>query len=297
MMNELFDDVVSAYVNGEFVAPEDAHISAFDRGLIFGDGIYEVVPIYGGQAFRWDEHLARLNNNLDIVGIRQPYTRQEWATVLVGLLSRATEEDHYLYIQVTRGVAPRNHVFPDSAEPTVFAYVQKLAPVAGSALTEGVTVVTIPDFRWHRCDIKTTSLIANVWLRQQAKEQGAAEAVLVRDGVVTEGAATNVFAVVDGIVRTAPQGSNLLPGITRDLVVELMNRHGVSYEERAFTEQQMINAEEVWITSSTNEVMPVSRINDNVVSGGRPGPAFQRVYDWFQQYKAQCRTDATQNVG
>ncbi len=297
MMNELFNDVVSAYINGEFVAPEDARISAFDRGLIFGDGIYEVVPIYGGQAFRWDEHLARLNNNLDVVGIRQPYTRQDWAKVLVGLLSRATEQDHYLYIQVTRGVAPRNHVFPDSAEPTVFAYVQKLAPVAESAVTQGVKVVTIPDFRWHRCDIKTTSLIANVWLRQQAKEQGAAEAVLVRDGVVTEGAATNVFAVMNGIVRTAPQGPNLLPGITRDLVVELMARHGVSYEERAFTEQQMIDAEEVWITSSTNEVMPVSRINDNVVSEGRPGPAFQRVYDLYQQYKAQCRTDAKQNVG
>ncbi len=297
MMNELFNDVVSAYINGEFVAPEDARISAFDRGLIFGDGIYEVVPIYGGQAFRWDEHLARLNNNLDVVGIRQPYTRQDWAKVLVGLLSRATEQDHYLYIQVTRGVAPRNHVFPDSAEPTVFAYVQKLAPVAESAVTQGVKVVTIPDFRWHRCDIKTTSLIANVWLRQQAKEQGAAEAVLVRDGVVTEGAATNVFAVMNGIVRTAPQGPNLLPGITRDLVVELMARHGVSYEERAFTEQQMIDAEEVWITSSTNEVMPVSRINDNVVSEGRPGPAFQRVYNLYQQYKAQCRTDAKQNVG
>jgi D-alanine transaminase len=297
MMNEMFDDVVSAYINGEFVAPEDARISAFDRGLIFGDGIYEVVPIYGGQTFRWDEHLTRLNNNLNVVGIRQPCTRQQWAKLIVGLLSRATEQDHYLYIQVTRGVAPRNHVFPDSAEPTVFAYVQKMGPVAPSALTQGVTVVTIPDFRWHRCDIKTTSLIANVWLRQQAKEQGAAEAVLVRDGVVTEGAATNVFAVIDDIVRTAPQGPNLLPGITRDVVVELMDRAAVAYEERAFTEQQMIDAEEVWITSSTNEILPVNRINDKVVSEGRPGPVFQHVYDLFQQYKAQCRTDAKQNVG
>lgn len=296
-MNDMFKDVVSAYINGQFVAPEDARISAFDRGLIFGDGIYEVIPVYGGWAFRWDEHLARLNNNLNVVGIRQPHTRQEWAKLLVGLLARTTEVDHYLYIQVTRGVAPRNHVFPESAEPTVFAYVQKMAPVAETALTQGVKVVTIPDFRWHRCDIKTTSLIANVWLRQQAKEQGAAEAILVREGLVTEGAATNVFAVINGIVRTAPQGPNLLPGITRDLVVELMDGHGVAYQERSFTEQQMIDAEEVWITSSTNEVMPVSRIDDHVVSSGRPGPVFHHVYDLFQQYKAQCRADAKQNVG
>ncbi len=296
-MNDMFDDVVSAYINGEFVAPADAHISAFDRGLIFGDGIYEVVPIYGGQAFRWDAHLARLNNNLDTVGIRRPCTRQEWEQVLTGLLSRVSDKAHYLYIQVTRGVAPRNHLFPESIAPTVFAYVQKLAPVANRSVAKGVTVVTIADFRWHRCDIKTTSLIANVWLRQQAKEQGAAEAVLVRDGVVTEGAATNVFAVIGDIVLTAPRGPNLLPGITRDLVVELMDRHGVAYEERAFTEQQMIDAEEVWITSSTNEIMPVSRINDHAVAQGRPGPVFQRMYDLFQQYKAQCRTDAKQNVG
>lgn len=293
----MFNDVVSAYINGEFVAPEDARISAFDRGLIFGDGIYEVVPVYGGQAFRWDEHLGRLNNNLDVIGIRQPRTRPEWTAILVGLLAPATEDDHYLYIQVTRGVAPRNHVFPDSAEPTVFAYVQKMAPVDEDALGEGVRVVTIPDFRWHRCDLKTTSLIANVWLRQQAKERGAAEAVLIRDGMVTEGAATNVFAVMDGVVHTAPLGPHLLPGITRDVVVELMDRHGVSHEERSFTEQQMIDADEVWITSSTNEVMPVSRINDNVVSEGQPGPVFQRVYALFQQHKAQCRADAIQNVG
>ncbi len=296
-MNDMFKDVVSTYINGEYVAPEDARISAFDRGLIFGDGIYEVVPIYAGQAFRWEEHLARLNRNLDTVAIPRPHTPQEWNQLVAKLLAPATGTDHYLYIQVTRGVAPRNHVFPDAIQPTVFAYVQKMAPVATAALNEGVAVITIPDFRWHRCDIKTTSLIANVWLRQQAKERGATEAILVRDGMVTEGAATNVFAVMDGIVRTAPQSPDLLPGITRDLVVELMQRHGVEYEQRAFTERQMIDADEVWMTSSTNEVIPVGRINDKVVADGRPGPEFRRVYDLFQQFKAQCRAAAKQHVG
>ncbi len=296
-MKELFSDVVYAYVNGDFVAPEAAKISPFDRGMVFGDGIYEVVPVYGGRAFRWEEHLERLNRNLEIVGIRVPMSNEQWTGVFDRLMSRAADANHYLYLQVTRGVAPRNHVFPDAIEPTVFAFVQKLAPVSSDLLEVGARAVTVTDFRWHRCDIKTTSLIANAWLRQQAKEQGAVEALLVRDGVVTEGAATNVFAVIDGVVRTAPQGPQILPGITRDLVIELMLQAGIRCEERTFTKAEMAQATEVWITSSTNEVMPVTRIDNAKVSDARPGPVFQRVHELFQQFKAEYCTDARRDVG
>ncbi len=296
-MNKLFSDIAYAYVNGQFVAPEQAKISPFDRGLIFGDGIYEVVPVYEGRAFRWEEHLERLHRNLKIVAIREPLSDEEWTLVFEGLMSRASGANHYVYMQVTRGVAPRNHVFPDDVEAGVFAYVQKLAPVSSELLENGTRVVTVSDFRWHRCDIKVTSLIANVWLRQQAKEQGASEALLVRDGVVTEGAATNVFAVIDGIVRTAPHGPHILPGITRDLVIELMAKEGITYEERAFTQSEMARATEVWITSSTNEVMPVTRVDEQPVFDGRTGPVFQRVNKLFQQYKADYCSDARQNVG
>lgn len=287
-MSKLFGSVRRAYVNGQFVSPEQAQISAFDRGFIFGDGIYEVIPAYGGQPFRWGEHLARLNGNLATVGISEPLTREQWEAVFSELL-RDFSEDQYIYLQVTRGVAPRDHVFPADARPTVFAYTQALAPVARAQLETGVAAVTLEDIRWRRCDLKTTSLIGNVWLRQQASAQGAAEAILVRDGVVTEGAATNVFAVIDGVVQTPPHGPQLLPGITRDLVVELLDRHGLAFAEQSFSLEAMMAADEVWITSSTKEILPVTSIDGRPVAGGASGEVFWRALGLFQAYKAECR--------
>lgn len=288
-MSDLYTDICRAYLNGEFLRPQDARVSAFDRGFIFGDGVYEVVPAYAGDPFRWEQHLQRLHKNLNTLGIASPLDREQWEALARGLTFETGGQDLYLYIQVTRGVAPRDHIFPEDVPPTVFAYSQVLHPVSESTLNEGVVVATMPDIRWQRCDIKMTSLVANVWLRQQAKEKGASEAMLIRDGVVTEGAATNVFAVLDGVVRTPAHGPDLLPGITRDLVVELMAHAGISYEERAFTESEMLAADEVWITSSTKEILPVTSIDGHAVSNGHAGPLFNQVYTLFQRYKADYR--------
>ena len=286
----MFNDVAKVYVNGRFLAPQDAMVSPFDRGFIFGDGIYEVIPAYGGRPFRWSQHLDRLNGNLAEVGIPQPMSSDEWASVLEELLVAGGEKDQSIYLQVTRGVAPRDHAFPADVMPTVFAYNQILRPVPEKILRDGVTAITMQDIRWQRCDIKTTSLLANVWLRQQAIASGASEAILVRDGEVTEGAATNVFAVIDNTIYTAPHSTKLLPGVTRDLIVELLRSHKVDHEERSFSMEQMRTAQEIWLTSSTKELVPVVRLDGAPVADGRPGPVFHQVYALFQEYKAECRS-------
>jgi len=285
----LFPGIGRVYVNGHFVTPEDASISPFDRGYIFGDGIYEVIPAYGGKPFRWQHHLARLNSNLAIVGIPEPMTSNQWGTVLDGLLDAAAGHDQSIYLQVTRGVASRDHAFPVGIPPAVFAYSQLLLPVAEDLLRNGVVTITREDIRWERCDIKTTSLIGNVWLRQQAVAEGASEAILVRNGEVTEGAATNVFAVIDDTIVTPPHSNKLLPGVTRDLIVELLRHRAVRHEERFFTIEQLRAAQEVWLSSSTKEMVPVVRIDGAPVADGRPGRKFAQVYAMFQEYKAECR--------
>lgn len=274
-------------MNGRFLTPDEAQVSAFDRGFLFGDGIYEVVPVYAGRPFRWAQHLARLRRNLDIVEIPNPWSTADFDALLAGLIGDR-KHDSYLYIQVTRGVAPRDHLFPEGAAPTLFAYAQALTPVPAEFFSAGVAAITLSDIRWARCDLKTISLIGNVWLRQQAKNHHAIEALLVRDGYVTEGSASNVFAVFDGEVITPPTGPLLLPGITRDLVIELMAAGDVPYAERIFLEAELLEADEVWITSSTKEMLPVTRINDAPVGTGRPGPVFARVRELYQQYKERA---------
>ena len=278
--------IETVYLNGRFVNPDEARVSVFDRGFLFGDGIYEVVPVYAGRPLRWPQHIARLQRNLEILEIPNPWSVEDFDTLAAGLIG-GRQDDLYLYIQVTRGVAPRDHVFPEPATPTLFAYAQVLAPAPAEFHTEGVAAITLSDIRWQRCDLKTISLVGNVWLRQKAKQNDALEALLVRDGYVTEGSASNVFAVIGGVVLTPPTGPNLLPGITRDLVIELMDRDRVEHAERIFTEAEMLDADEVWITSSTKEILPVTRINGVAVGAGRPGPVYARVRGVYQQYKAE----------
>ena len=206
------------------------------------------------------------------------------------LLAAGGDKDQSIYLQVTRGVAPRDHAFPAGTAPTVFAYSQILRPVPQLVLQQGVTAISMQDIRWLRCDIKTTSLLANVWLRQHAIAQGASEAILVRGDEVTEGAATNVFAVIDDTIYTPPHSTKLLPGVTRDLIVELLNIKKVEYQENSFTLEQMRSAQEVWLSSSTKELVPVVQLDGSPVSDGRPGPMFAKVYELFQQYKAECRS-------
>lgn len=280
--------VNTVYLNGEFVRPELAMISPFDRGFIFGDGVYEVIPVFGGRLFRLPHHLQRLHGSLAAIDLAPPLSAEQWRQALQRLVDEAGGGDQSLYLQVTRGVAPRNHAFPKNTKPTVFAYTQKKAFAAKNMQQSGAAVITAADIRWLRCDIKSTSLLAAVMLREQAERVGAIEAILIRDGLVTEGAASNIFLVRDSVLITPPKGQFILPGITRDLVLELAHKHAIAVQERNVKEGELSQAHEVWITSSTNEIKPVGSINGVAVIG-TPGPMYQQMYDLYERYKQAVR--------
>ncbi|MCG2633328.1 MAG: aminotransferase class IV [Gammaproteobacteria bacterium] len=260
-----------------------------DRGFIFGDGVYEVIPGYGGHLFRLDQHLQRLSHSLDAIKIRQPLSDAEWLSILSRLVAQCPGPDRSLYLQITRGVAPRAHSFPLNTTPTVFAMAETLSPPSQSWLTEGLSAITQADIRWQRCDIKTTALLANVLLRQAAAQAGADEAILLRDGQAIEGAASNLFVVRNGIVVTPALGHKLLHGVTRDLVLDLCRNENLPVSEEPISEGDLSNAEEVWLTSSTREVLAVTRLDGKPVGEGEPGPLWQRVHQAFQRHKAALR--------
>jgi D-alanine transaminase len=277
------------YLNGEWLPPEEAKISVFDRGFIFGDGVYEVIPAYGGRLFRLPQHLQRLDTSLADIGLPNPLAAGEWRAVLERLVHESGSDDHSVYLQVTRGPAPRDHAFPKQVTPTVFAFAQPIRYPDPALLRTGITAVTTADIRWQRCDIKTTALLANVLLRQLAVEQDAAETILLRDGYLTEGAVSNIFVVRAGVVLTPPKGRFILPGITRDLVLELARTHGIPCEEAPISEAQLRSADEVWVSSSTREVLPVTRLDDKPVGDGRPGPLVERMRELYRDYKRAFR--------
>ncbi|MCR4348111.1 MAG: D-amino-acid transaminase [Sulfuricaulis sp.] len=273
------------YLNGQYLPPDQARVSVFDRGFIFGDGIYEVIPVFGGRLFRLAHHLSRLDASLAAIRLRNPHTAQEWNSIFTRLLEKDGKDDQSIYLQITRGVAPRDHAFPPNITPTVFAYAQPLKYSPPEQLAQGVAAVTTADIRWARCDIKAIALLANALLRQQAIDQGAVEAILVRDGVVTEGAASNIFVVKNGRLITAPKGSFILPGITRDLVVEIARAHGINCDELPVKLETLSSADEVWLTSSTKEILPITRIDDKPVGNGKPGPMHTRMFALYKDYK------------
>jgi len=273
------------YLNGEFMPPERAMVSAFDRGFVFGDGVYEVIPVFGRRLFRLPHHLARLSHSLTEVRLPNPLSARQWEEVLTRLIEAIPADDQSVYLQITRGPAPRDHAFPADVQPTVFAYAQPSKPAAPEVLAQGISTVTVADIRWLRCDIKATALLANAMLRQQAADRGAVEALLIRDGMVTEGAASNIFVVRGGALYTAPNGPFILPGITRDLVLELAHAHAIPAHEQSLPESALFDAEEIWITSSMREILPVTRLNDRAVGSGKPGPLHARVYALYQDYK------------
>jgi D-alanine transaminase len=280
---------MTVYLNGEYLPESEARISVLDRGFLFGDGVYEVVPVYGGRLFRLEQHLDRLERSLEAVRIAPPMDRQGWVRMLEELLERNPGGDRSVYLQVTRGVARRDHAFPADAVPTVFAMVNPLTAPDPALFETGVAAVTVPDNRWGRCDIKAITLLANILARQQAVEAGATEAIMVRGGHATEGAASNLFVVGDGVLVTPPKDNSLLPGITRDLVVELAQAHGIPVMETAIPEAGLRAAEEIWLTSSTKEILPVTRLDGRPVGTGRPGPLWARMRDLYQAYKQQLR--------
>lgn len=283
------NNVIAAtvYLDGEFMPSTKAAISPLDRGFIFGDGVYEVVPVYGGRAFRLADHLQRLRRSLAAIGIDSPLGDTDWQHVLQRLVDDNGGGDQYIYLQVTRGVAPRNHVFPADTKPTVFAYAQPT--VYAEPTVEGVSAITTKDIRWQRCDIKSTSLLGAVMLRQQAAEKGSAEALLVRNGLITEGAATNVFLVLGSDLVTPPTGPYILSGITRELILELAKQHDMPVTERDVEEKELAAASEICIASSTSEIQPVTYVDGSPVGDGTPGPVFVHLHALFQEYKRAFR--------
>lgn len=279
-----YSDSGTVYLNGEFLPADEARISVLDRGFIFGDGVYEVIPVYGGHLFRLQHHLQRLDNSLEGIRLANPLDHRQWQAILERLIGENGGGNQSLYLQVTRGVARRDHGFPPDTEPTVFAMSNPVDPVP-QHLREGVVAVTVEDFRWKLCHIKAIALLPNILLRQQALDAGAAEALMLRDGFVTEGAASNVFIVRDGVVQTPPKSNLLLPGVTRDLVVELCLANGVPCQQSAISEAQLREADEIWLTSSTKEIIPVIRLDEQPVGSGRPGQVWQRLIALYQQYK------------
>jgi len=280
---------MTIYLNGDYLPESEAKVSVLDRGFLFGDGIYEVVPVFGGRLFRIGQHLDRLERSLAAVRIAPPLDRAGWTAMLEELVARNPGEDRSVYLQVTRGVARRDHAFPADATPTVFAMVNPIPPPDPALLRDGVAAVCTPDTRWARCDIKAITLLANILARQQAVEAGATEAILVRDGYATEGAASNLFVVADGVIATPPKDTSLLPGITRDLVVELAAEHGLPVMESAIPESSLHAAEEIWLTSSTKEILPVTLLDAKPVGQGRPGPVWARMNGFYQDYKRRLR--------
>lgn len=273
------------FLNGKFLPVESAAISPLDRGFIFGDGVYEMIPVYGRRPFRLTEHLQRLEQSLAGVRISAPYRESEWAAILDELISRHESADQSVYLQVTRGVAKRDHGFPRDCVPTVFAMSSPLAGIGDDVRRHGVSAITLRDTRWENCHLKTISLLPNILLRQQALDQDAVEAILIRDGEITEGAASNVFAVHDGVLMTPPKGPRLLPGITRDLILELADDNGIAHREDSITIETLVAADEIWLTSSTREILPVTRLNGSPVGDGMPGPLWTRMIALYQEYK------------
>jgi D-alanine transaminase len=280
------------YLNGKLLPISEARISVLDRGFIFADGVYEVIPVYAGRLFRLQEHLQRLENSLAGIKLDNPLTKKQWIETLETLVTaNQTDEqsDQSVYLQVTRGPAKRDHNFPENIKPTVFMMSE---PLQAKPPSSGVKAITQADIRWQRCDIKSIALLANVLQRREAIERGTAEAILIRDGYIMEGAASNVFIVVDGVAITPPKSQFILPGITRDLVLEAMQAAQLPCREADIPESQLRTAEEIWFTSSTREIVPVITLDDKPVGKGKPGPVWSQVFQIYQEYKQKLRTHA-----
>ena len=274
------------YLDGQYLPLEQARVSPMDRGFLFGDGGYEVIPVYSRRPFRLEEHIVRLGHTLAAIGLPDPHSPAEWAAIVREIVARNDWQDQSVYLQVTRGADDkRNHAFPVVVRPTVFLMSDALVTPPAAQLESGVAAVSAADFRWLRCDLKTIALLANCLLRQQAVAQGCAETILFRDGFLTEGAASNIFIVRDGVMLTPPKSHLMLPGITYDVVLELAQRHGLAHEVREILEDEVRAADEIWMTSSTKEVLAITTLDGRPVGSGRPGPVGRQMHAWYQDFK------------
>ena len=272
------------YLNGEFLPLGNAKISVLDRGFIYGDGVYEVVPVYARKPFRMPQHLARLAHSLEGIRLADPL-RDRWTPLIGDLIARQPFDDQAVYLQITRGVAKRDHAFPQGVTPTVFMMSNPLVVPTREQVEHGVGVITAGDNRWLRCDLKTTSLVGNVLMRQLAADHDAIETVMFRNGYLTEASASNVLIVRDGRIIAPPKDNLILPGITYDATLEIAKAIGVPLDVRAVTRAEALGADEMWLSSSSKEVLAITRVDGQAFAGGAPGPVFRRVWEAFQARK------------
>ena len=283
------------YLNGEFTRLCDAKVSVLDRGFIFGDGVYEVVPAYGQRLFRFDEHMARLDRSLSKLRIANPHDRAHWLGLMRQLTARHAEQtgaiDQLVYLQITRGVAPRDHVMPTDIQSTVFMMVSEMKPPTAEQRHQGVSCMTARDFRWERGDIKSISLLGNVLARQISADHGAAETVMFRDGYLTEAAACNVWVVHEGAVLGPPRSEHVLEGIRYNLIAELCDELGIGFNLRPISEAEVMAADELMLSSATKEVLPITRLDGELIGHGalkgKPGPIYGRLYEAYQRAKQE----------
>jgi D-alanine transaminase len=273
------------HLDGAYLPLAEARVSPLDRAFLFGDSVYEVVPVYESRPFRLREHLDRLNRSLAGIRMAAPLSHADWARLCQELIARNSARDAYLYLQVTRGAEfGRNHAWPEGLEPTVFAYATALDPLSPSILEQGVSAVTATDTRWARRDIKSTALLANVLLKKLSADAGAFETILLENGELTEGSSTTVHVVKSGVIRTPPNGHHILPGTTRDVVTELAGRLGVRCDSSRVTEAGLRGADEIWLAFATRGVLPVTTLDGAAVGTGRSGPLFKRMSIAFADY-------------
>ncbi|MBC7991700.1 MAG: D-amino acid aminotransferase [Rhizobacter sp.] len=277
------------YLNGEFLAVRDARVSVLDRGFLFGDGIYEALPVYGRRLFRFDEHMARLNRGLSKIRIANPFTEAQWLAHCRKLVAAHESDDQAIYLQVTRGVAPRNHVMPTDISPTVFMMSNPLLPPAPEQRHKGVSCITARDFRWEHGDLKSISLLGNVLARQMSADRGAVETILIRDGYLTEASSSNVWVVHEGAVLGPPKSEHLLEGVRYELMRELCEEEGIAFNLRPVPEAEVLAADELMLSSASKEVLPVTLLDGEPVGHGalrgKPGPVYARLFEAYQRAK------------
>lgn len=275
----------TVFLNGRWLPLEEATVSILDRGFMFGDGVYELIPVYRRKPFRLDEHLRRLQHSLDGIRLPNPMQHPEWRQIVTQAVELHESDNQSVYLQVTRGAAPRDHAFPKSVTPTVLVMSTPLSLPDPLQIENGICAVSSPDLRWGRCDLKTIGLLPNVLARQMAVEAGCVECILFRDGVLTEGAASNIFVIKNGLILAPVKDHRMLPGITYDLVIELARANGMPVEVRDITEAEARAADELWLTSSSREVQAIVKLDDLPVGTGAPGPLYRRMYALYQNFK------------
>jgi len=273
------------FLNGKYLSKDDAKISVMDRGFLFGDGVYEVIPVYQKKIFYLGEHLKRLHANLEELDITNPYDNSEWENIFTEIIKHTSFEQEAIYLQVTRGVMNTRAHYQENLNPTVFVESNKISNRDNNEIYAGYSAITEKDERWSKCHIKSISLLANVLSIKNAKKNNVEEVIFKRDGVITEGASSNVFIVKNNQVFTHPKNNLILPGVTREISIRILQDLNIEVFENSFTEEEMMSADEIWITSSTREILPITSVNSIKIQSGKAGPLWEKVYLSYQSIK------------